>query len=226
MISAEYFTMCCLGPPAANPKPNTLGQWHTGNTGETLHQAYSLRHLSAWGEPGAPLLAGTCGAGEEGNARPQGGAGMPTGRMHRNNMGWDRNRDTHGHGHSATTAPGPEEQLSPLSVIPPLWLAWAGTFPCHKHPGRASASASAHAAPPRLRRCCCWLLQHLLQTSQQLQPRVIFPDQTHPTVQLPLLPSCKCSATSPKNNPQRGARHRNCSVFHHQPGHSSSPAGH
>lgn len=92
------------------------------------------------------------------------------------------NRDTHGHGHRARTAPGPEEQLVPLSVIPPLWLAWAGTFPCHKHPGRASASASAHAAPPRLRRCCCRLLQHLPQTSQQLQPRVIFPDQTHPSV--------------------------------------------
>lgn len=28
--------MCCLRSPAANPKPNTFGQWHTGDTGETL----------------------------------------------------------------------------------------------------------------------------------------------------------------------------------------------
>lgn len=48
----------------------------------TLYQAYSLRHLSPWGEPRASLLAGKHGAGEEGNARPsctRGGAGMPMG---------------------------------------------------------------------------------------------------------------------------------------------------
>lgn len=156
----------------------------------TLYQAYSLRHLSPWGEPRASLLAGKHGAGEEGNARPsctRGGAGMPI----ETARAGDREQGHHVHGHRDTTAPDPEEQLVPLSVIPPLWLARGGTFPCHKHPGRASPSASAHAARPRLLRCCCWLLQHLPQTSQQFQPRVIFPDQTHPTVQLPPRPSGK-----------------------------------
>lgn len=190
---AECFTMCCLGPPATNPKPNTLGQWHTGDTAETPMD--SLPGLL----PEAPFSMGRAesfppcrktwcwrGGQRQAQLHPR-----RCRNAHGNSTCWRQGTGTHMCMDTDTTAPGPEEQLVPLSVIPPLWLARGGTFPCHKHPGRASPSASAHAARPRLLRCCCWLLQHLPQTSQQFQPRVIFPDQTHPTVQLPPRPSGK-----------------------------------
>lgn len=74
-----------------------------------------------------------------------------------------------------TTAPFPEQQLIPLSLLPLHRLARGGTFLCHKDTGRASAtctaaaqlglpgliSSSAHATEPCLLLCFCWLLQHL-----------------------------------------------------------------
>lgn len=83
-----------------------LGSGTLGTQGRhrwTLHQAYSLRHLSPWGEPRASLLAGKHGAGEEGNARPsctRGGAGMPMGtacagdREQRHTRAWTQRHDS------------------------------------------------------------------------------------------------------------------------------------
>lgn len=90
--SVQNISPCAAWDLPANPKPNTLGQWHTGDTGETLMDPspHALRHISAWGQPRASLLTGKCGAGEKGSARPKEGAGMPTGRMHGNNTSWDR----------------------------------------------------------------------------------------------------------------------------------------
>lgn len=74
-----------------NQTPSGSGTLGTqGRHQWTLYHAHSLRHFSPSGEPRASLLAGTCGAGEEGNARPEGSAGMPMERMHGNNTGWDR----------------------------------------------------------------------------------------------------------------------------------------
>ena len=102
------------------------------------------------------------------------------GRMHRNNTRLATgSTNAHVHGHAGTyndgshnSPPFSEQQLIPLSLLPPHRLARGGTFLCHKHAGRASAactaaaqlgllSNSAHATEPCLLLRFCWLLQHL-----------------------------------------------------------------
>lgn len=196
-------TFHCMLPGASRNKSTTKhswAEWHIGGTGETPPDPPPGPRWS-WAEAAATFLLGESqelptslqaksGARKEGNAtqslHPRSVEGCTC--MHswegctETTYAWLRGAQTHTGVDTqtctmmaATTAPLSEQQLIPLGLPPPHRLARGGTFLCHKHSGRASAtctaaaqlglpgllSSSAHATKPCLLLCFCRLLQHL-----------------------------------------------------------------
>lgn len=140
MGSAECFTSCCLGPPAANPEPNTLGQRHTGDTGETPKDP-----------PPSPLPEALFSMGRANKSFPP----------YRKTWSWRGGgcKDAHGkeqhrHGQRLGTHTGmdtePQQLQAQRNSSFPRVLAQGGTFPCHKHPGRASLPWPLPTRPRRI----------------------------------------------------------------------------